>query len=610
MRVFVLYNDERTVLDIPQGKTISEVKKIVEDNVYLDSSYYTDDSQSLVLSYAGGVLEDDWIFTDIVLNPGATIRAVITETIFPALKVWCSYNGKTVEIFTEENLVTSPVSVSRALIARRTGIPVGAFFLETLKGKELFDNCELGVYGLKRGEQVNMKSWDGWDKFLRYATLGYNAGVIDELASDEAVARFQMKCAMYIAAHFGHDELAEYLLQQGVKAHEWIGDHPYRKWCKDEEHIDCRRTPVHEAAEFGQLSVLRRFVLDNVFAVTARDGNGTLPLSLSLRNKQKKCAGYLLAKSWSRIEFDTKTIPISLCAKMKFWAERAKEMVWWKMGFEKSSLKKKPFIDMGVLVGMQGVNVDGFPKRDTLIKKEMPGWLKSAVPKGPDPEPYFHKITSEMLIQRMNRTSRLSKNESTDSLQPRASLRSPRARSGDSTTRVRLPAIHESSKYNTTHQNNSSMPRKEVEFSDNLARTQSKDSKATFIQTGFNRSKDNVFDDSKSEPALSRPSSKKRKKKAATIDAPIPLPQISKENKMRPYFHPRSKSEDPMTTLKLYEKYRGMKARDYAIKCLAISNTFKEKPWLKQVRMAMTFAEYGVKRAALDPIKQRKMHGR
>lgn len=49
-----------------------------------------------------------------------------------------------------------------------------------------------------------------------------------------------MRVALYIAAHYGHVDLAVNLLKCGVKADEPVGDHPKRLWCKDDKsgHID------------------------------------------------------------------------------------------------------------------------------------------------------------------------------------------------------------------------------------------------------------------------------------------------------------------------------------------------------------------------------------
>ncbi len=48
--------------------------------------------------------------------------------------------------------------------------------------------------------------------------------------------------------------------------------------------------------------------------------------------------------------------------------------------------------------------------------------------------------------------------------------------------------------------------------------------------------------------------------------------------------------------MRQYEEYRGLKSKEYAMKCLNLASSFKEKPWLHQVRQAMAIASQGVKK--------------
>ena len=74
----------------------------------------------------------------------------------------------------------------------------------------------------------------------------------------------------------------------------------------------------------------------------------------------------------------------------------------------------------------------------------------------------------------------------------------------------------------------------------------------------------------------------------------ISLPVQSWDSNPRPFVNPRFK--EIHETLQVYENLRGMTSRDYAIQCLAVANSFKEKPWLAQVHQAMTIAQRGVKK--------------
>lgn len=79
------------------------------------------------------------------------------------------------------------------------------------------------------------------------------------------------------------------------------------------------------------------------------------------------------------------------------------------------------------------------------------------------------------------------------------------------------------------------------------------------------------------------------------IDGAIPLPAVSVENTLRPFFHVSSKLDNPVViTLKLFEKYRQMDSRKHAIQCMTVSSTFKDKAWLRQVDLAVSLARRGV----------------
>lgn len=109
--------------------------------------------------------------------------------------------------------------------------------------------------------------------------------------------------ALYIAANSGHSDLALTMIKVGgVRADEPVGYHPTRHWCKSAvQHVDSLKTPIHEAAQSGQLGVLRSFVHLDISNVLARDGNGLTPLNVALRSRKQNCASFLLTKQWSKV---------------------------------------------------------------------------------------------------------------------------------------------------------------------------------------------------------------------------------------------------------------------------------------------------------------------
>ena len=95
------------------------------------------------------------------------------------------------------------------------------------------------------------------------------------------------------------------------------------------------------------------------------------------------------------------------------------------------------------------------------------------------------------------------------------------------------------------------------------------------------------------------------KQRSKTEEA-LPLPALEKS-----FIRRRSKTQEMRkSTLALFELYRGQTAHEKAVGCMAIANTFKEKPWLHQVHLAVTLARQSVQRSLekgrkdkMEPVK-------
>lgn len=344
-------------------------------------------------------------------------RAVVREQVEPSLFVYCPYNDDTLEIMDQINVQEMKVHQLRSLVSRKCGLPVSVFRLTTAEGTEMYDCQVIDCYGVKVGDKIVLEVWDGWSEMLNAAVIGFTTDLMDSLFKDDVIARFQMKVALYLAAHFGHVELAVNLLRHGVRPDEAIGEHPLRQWCKGEEsHIDTLKAAIHESAETGQLNVLRSFVHHSVTSVLAKDGNGLTALNISLRMKQRHCASFLLTKQWSKIQYTKKaSLPLSIYTKMKKWCEQAKTKTLIIHGHYKSSIKNyKRHLAQGALVG-HGLQLDGYGKSKlstkplNLLKIEEEEFEKrkkrlygiEPLPGQMDPEIYFKSLGSVALFRPM-----------------------------------------------------------------------------------------------------------------------------------------------------------------------------------------------------------------
>ncbi|XP_064620330.1 uncharacterized protein LOC135483395 isoform X2 [Lineus longissimus] len=664
MRIFVSFQEERCTMDIPHGKTVAEVKLMVQEKFFIQPNRIAVDGMDtekniLVLSYAGAELGDDWILTDIGVSPGSTIHAYLKEELRPIVYIFCAYNQDLIQVLEKFKFMDTFISDLRAIASRKTGLPVGVFRL-TKEEKEMYDIHTLDMYDMSIGDTVNLETWDGWNDFLNLAAMGFTSHALTKLSADELVARYQMKVAMYIAAHYGHVDLAVSLIRQGIRPDEPIGEHPYRQWCASTKHIDSLKCPVHEAVESGQLGVLRTFVHHNICTVMAKDGNGLRPLNIALRNRVKPCASFLLTKQWSRINYGPTSIPLSLYAKMKAWGERGKEKALLIHGQEKSTLKRKPILEHP-LVG-QGVYVDGFSECQMSTKSKAitqadrernrvlnfePGHREFF---RDDPESYFrnlqgprHKHGRFNKIIGMTKSKLPADDKASEKSFDHHASRSPDKHPSSAASahdpgdgkedgdRIRLPPIMEKGKRSSHAFTNSQggSPTKEGRLPSlskmkNAQPRMSHDRdgsetpssiKSTYIETGKEDGKQKVKREILNSQKSQEDEGEKKKRsrsaallaKAKTADGAIPLPMSSIECIPKPVFHVKSHGADvARSTLDSYERHRGMKARDYAIKCLSVASTFKEKPWLHQVRLAMALTTQGVKKNVTASLGQRE----
>ncbi|XP_023932645.1 protein ANKUB1-like [Lingula anatina] len=700
MQIFVSYEGQRTSLFVQEGTTVQALKLMLRGTIHVQAELHveaedgmTREKKTLRLIYNGSELDDKWVLTDVGVFPGSTVRAVIKEEYLPNLYINVAYSEEIIPIVEKISIRHSKVSELKAIVSRKTGLPVGVFRLVNKKGMEMFDGNDLDSYDIKVADEIRMDTWDGWNDFLNLAVMGFTSHAMSKLSSDEHVSRFQMKVAMYIAAHFGHVDLAMRLIKEGIRPYEPVEDHPSRSWCSEiEPHVDSFKTPVHEAAEFGSVDIIRIFVQNNICCIFVEDFNKLMPLNLALRNQRKAVALYLLSKQFTKVEIGNtgKHLSLKLWAKIKFWAEKGRERSFLYHGADKSTLKRGAYVNRGVLVG-QGVTVDGFndspmssrptvkqktskvdeikhiPKPSYLVQREMRikghtngkhrhgirAGVKSRVHYFDENEEKAHKSesaseASDVLHLPPIRTRPLTRSSSHYELcqgrefeyesrpDTRASSRSAFIATGHVNVREHAEDvdIHDQEAGKKEHM--------EMYISDIHKTRESESQPAKPLATKPKRKKRmrtvsspaavpelNVAQaDSPPDPpprqatklttytnasSPDKPVSRAKRKerstrsalklaKAKSEGALIPLPEVSLESGQRPFFYCTSNESDPrLSTLEMVDKYRGMKSRDYAIKCLAAANTFKEKPWLYQVRLAMNLATCGSKRYLRNP---------
>lgn len=368
MRVFVLFNGERHCLDVQSGQTVGEMKQMLRRKFDLDTVQNEDKENDLVMiiRFAGGSLLDDWIYSDLNIASGVTLKCELVENVKSYLNVYCVYSGETLKFTEMFPVFDTKVSDLRSMIMDKTGLHVSVFRLVTQHDEvEMFDCHYLKDYNINIGDTLRLETWDGWANFLKAATRGHLTPTLKYMVSlneDPLVAKYQLRVALFIAAHYGYHQLAALLLKSGARSDEPVGEHPIREWCNRDIHFDHLKTPVHQAAQNGSLVCLRQFVHHNYACILVKDGNGLTPCNIARRFKQTECFKLLIAEQFRSRSMDGLTI--TLYAKIKKWSERAKDraLVFHKhnpspllLAMEKRTYRK-------AAVG-QKVYVDGYGKR-------------------------------------------------------------------------------------------------------------------------------------------------------------------------------------------------------------------------------------------------------
>ncbi|XP_078522495.1 protein ANKUB1 [Lissotriton helveticus] len=325
MRIFIAFEGVCEPFDIQPQQTVGAVKRAIKDRFHIQLSDDKQGRRYLELIYAGALLKDEWVLADIGITLCSTIKCVVKEEDKPILYVFNAATGLTIPIMGSIYLLTTTVSDLKTLVTRKCGFPVSVYCLRTPQGTEMYDCNTLTDYKLDIGATLRMDVWDTWVEFLNGSRLGHKHTVEQYLLKEEPVMRYQLRVALYIAAFFGHLDLAECMLQLGARADESVGGHPYREWCSETDHPALTKCPVHAAAEAGQLLILKAFVTYNAACLEREDAQGKSPLKICIEQRHKDCVRYLIMKIWSVVSFPKLSIPMKIYVKLKKWLDRAQK---------------------------------------------------------------------------------------------------------------------------------------------------------------------------------------------------------------------------------------------------------------------------------------------
>lgn len=360
----MLFDGIRHLLDVEVGQTVSDIKSILRKKLDLDTVQSEDGENDMLMAinYAGSNMEDDWIVTDISIPPGATLRCELQENVKTYLNVIFSHKNETLKFTEWFDVWETKVAILKTMITEKTGLHASVFRLVSVEGKEMYDCHPLKKYSIDYGDTVRLETWNGWGAFLQSATLGQLTPTMKHMVSihdDPLVYKYQLRVALFIAAHFNYTQLATQLIKSGARCDEPVGEHPVREWCNKEIHPDHIKTPVHEAAQHGSLNCLQKFVHHNYACILAKDADGLTPCNIARRYKKTECFKLLIAEQFrSR---STCGLTLGIYWRVRKWCERARDraVVFHKHSPNPLLLAMENRTYRNAVVG-QKVQVDGF----------------------------------------------------------------------------------------------------------------------------------------------------------------------------------------------------------------------------------------------------------
>jgi hypothetical protein len=227
MRYTISYaeSSRRLRLDVLRSQCVRDVKQIVEEYFKINTSGTGVGVMRIGLEYGSCDLKDEWMLTDLSIPIGATIKCVVREDKEPDFVVFVKFRKERLLLFdTGIDPIEATVFELRVYLSKWIGLPLSSFRLQIDNSFDLYDDRDMFYFDIFRNREVTLETWQGWDAFLNYAVKGFTHQVMRSLSSDEYIKQYQMRCACFIAAHYGNVELLSTLVAMGVRVDRPVGE--------------------------------------------------------------------------------------------------------------------------------------------------------------------------------------------------------------------------------------------------------------------------------------------------------------------------------------------------------------------------------------------------
>lgn len=379
MKIFIKYqySNERLSFETNEKTRVRDLINFVKDYYQIAEipAYENDKDKSVIalklkLYHFGGELNDDWLFHELAIPEGSTLKCLIIEETIPEFYVYIKFKKEFYKFYDSTyQMISYSVYKLRTKLSDELGLPLSIFRLKS-GDIELQDNLRLIDYNIQRHGHVFLETWLGWDSFLNNCIRGFTKQVVKTMSSDELIRQYQARVALYIASHYGHIDLAHRLVRLGARPDKPVGIHPNKQWEISFKNSQMRpeylKCPIHVALFNAKMKVVSFFVSIGTWMLEVRDGFGVSTWRLALRNLNKnqknepykQVVRFILTHNHKVKLIGRLFVSNSFLYRLMIWKEKAKERVLMKYGQSKSSLKKRPF-QKGGLVGYRTL-VNGY----------------------------------------------------------------------------------------------------------------------------------------------------------------------------------------------------------------------------------------------------------
>jgi len=202
MRYFIFYPPNKSIrlIDVDENVCVEHILELIQKEFGLKVYDNGPSETSIVLSYNGFDLKPKWSLAELNIPSGSIIRCIYKEKQAANLYVHCGFNKQILKLFDSSITLESTISTIRKKISDKLGLPLSTFCLETYDGKKrLYDQMKLMNYDIKIPDQIFLKVWKGYEKFISSCVRGY----AEHYAHDDLTRFYQMQVALHIAAFYG-----------------------------------------------------------------------------------------------------------------------------------------------------------------------------------------------------------------------------------------------------------------------------------------------------------------------------------------------------------------------------------------------------------------------